>query len=345
LRARFSYSIHKLIILIFSKGLPLKNSTWKSFLSADTLSWLKDSEPWTQYRTLLDLECLSPEDEQMIQLKKAIQENPRIQSLVKETQSWFQVLPKRHDDARLSHYQLRMLSDMGFTVEDPQIATIVQMAKEHREEVTFAIRQALPARGKQPVTEDFDEWHSLPCDAPQISATLWSQGDRSSELQESINKILHRWSQDGGWFCHLFFVNSQFKKHGSGCMMSAIQTLEILAQQPDGDNHPAFNQAIKALEYHKELGKSLYYFGRSKKFWTLKYPFVWYNALYLGEVLSRFPSLHQHPLLVEILEWLLDSRMRRGGIGPLPCFGTIRAGTLRTKNSLRHGSPTWSLGF
>jgi hypothetical protein len=298
----------------------LDKRQWKTPIQPSTLSWLKSSEPWTQYRTLVDLEGLSPDDKSLVLLKKAIQEHPLVQTLIQETQKWFCNLPKRHDDARMSHYQLRMLSDMGLTLDDPQIASIVQMAKKHREDGTFAIRQALPARGQQPVTEDLDEWHSLPCDAPQISATLWSLGDRSPELQESITRILHRWSQDGGWFCHLFFVESQFKKHSAGCMISAIQTLEILSQQTDGVHHPAFAQAVKALEYHKGMGKSLYYFGRSKKFWTLKYPFVWYNSLYLGEVLSRFPSLHQNPLLVEILDWLLDSQDEEGRYRPTSMF-------------------------
>ncbi|MDA3850385.1 MAG: hypothetical protein PF447_03855 [Spirochaetaceae bacterium] len=46
-------------------------------------------------------------------------------------------------------------------------------------------------------------------------------------------------------------------------------------------NEGLIRRAIEPLIYHRELGKSLYYFGRSKKFWTFKYPFVWYNALYI----------------------------------------------------------------
>ena len=41
---------------------------------------------------------------------------------------------------------------------------------------------------------------------------------------------------------------------------------------------------------------------QAKRFWTLKYPFVWYNAYYLAEVLTRFESLKNYELVKELIE-------------------------------------------
>jgi hypothetical protein len=42
--------------------------------------------------------------------------------------------------------------------------------------------------------------------------------------------------------------------------------------------------------------------GQAKGFWTLKYPFVWYNAFYLAGVLTRFESLKNYELVKELIE-------------------------------------------
>jgi hypothetical protein len=42
--------------------------------------------------------------------------------------------------------------------------------------------------------------------------------------------------------------------------------------------------------------------GQAKRFWTLKYPFIWYDVPYLAEVLTRFESLKNYELIKELIE-------------------------------------------
>ena len=60
--------------------------------------------------------------------------------------------------------------------------------------------------------------------------------------------------------------------------------------------------------------------GRSKRFWRLKYPFVWYNALYVADVLSRFTHLKDEILLREMVEWILESQDENGRFAPTSMF-------------------------
>lgn len=137
---------------------------------------------------------------------------------------------------------------------------------------------------------------------------------------KSIDIIKDKWISDTGWFCHLFFVNSQYKKHNIGCMMAGLEALELFSLIPNQIEGEILKNAFNPLQYHKDYGKSLYYFGRSKKFWTFKYPFVWYNALYIADVLSRFDSFKDDTLLKEIIDWISASQDEDGRFQPTSMF-------------------------
>lgn len=291
---------------------------WKQPLKGDPTAWLLGSNPWTVYQTMQHL--VHTEDAVFADAKRHLLADVRIQHLIQEAARWFEVPPKRHDDAKMSHYQLKMLADFGLTVADPVIADIVEMAKSHMDQDYFAIKQALPERGSEVILDDsFDQWHALPCDAPVILTTLYRLGDRSESLMKAISAMQKAWLEPSGWFCHLFFVDSQFKKHGAGCMMAGLMALELFSLLPDVDSK-SIEHAFSTLVYHKDFGKSLYYFGRSKKFFTYKYPYVWYNALYMADVVSRYPQFRETDLMKELMTWLLDGQDEAGRYKPTSMF-------------------------
>ena len=84
--------------------------------------------------------------------------------------------------------------------------------------------------------------------------------------------------------------------------MAGLMALQVFSRIPELKESEFARNACAPIKFHKDSGKSLYYFGRSKKFWTLKYPFVWYNALYLAGVLTRFESLKNYELVKELIE-------------------------------------------
>jgi len=297
------------------------NEAWLSKLNENPIDWLLSSNPWTKYMTLIDLLETPQDSEVVIQAKKELAEAPFVSQLIHEAAGWFAVPPKRHDDSKMSHYQLKMLADFGFMESDDLIKPIVDLAMNHVDGGTFAIKQALPERGSNvEIDDNFDEWHALPCDSPLISSTLYRLGNRSEALMKSIDIIKEKWMSETGWFCHLFFVNSQFKKHQVGCMMAGLEALELFSLLPGGVDREILGKAFKPLQYHRDFGKSLYYFGRSKKFWTLKYPFVWYNALYVADVLSRFDIFRGEAVLKEIIDWILESQNEQGRFKPTSKF-------------------------
>ena len=295
------------------------SKTWTKYLKKNSIEWLLESNPWTRYRTLIDLLDKPETDIEVMDAKKQLLENEQINNLVLESSKWFPVLPKRHDDAKMSHYKLRMLADFGLTSDDRLIKDIITKIKEHKENNLFAIRQELPDRNRDKV-QSFETWHALPCDSPLITYILLALGDNSEEVLETVDFFRGEWEKKEGWFCNLFFVKSQFKKLQIGCPMAGLMFLEIMSSFDYNNKSDYLLNAYEPLKFHKEYGKSLYYFGRSKKFWTLKYPYVWYNALYIGDVLSRFKAFREEELLKEIIEWIIDCQDDEGKYTPTSMF-------------------------
>lgn len=290
------------------------SNDWLKYLNKSPVDWLLKSDPWTRYRTLVDLLGESVTNSSVKEARSDIGANPYVNSLIEDAYNWFTSKAKRHDDSTLSHYKLRVLTDFGLDITNSKVYEIVEKVKEHTDSELFAIRQELPKK------QSSGEWNALPCDSPIISSTLYRLGDRSKELLRSIDLLKSKWSSDSGWFCHLFFVESQYKKLGVGCPMAGLQMLELLSILPDKSEDIYINRVFEPIKYHKDCGRSLYYFGRSKKFWSFKYPFVWYNSLYMGDVITRFNVLKNSEVTKEIISWILESQDDRGQFRPTSMF-------------------------
>ena len=299
---------------------------WKKRLHGDPTPWLLESEePWTRYRTEIDLLETPVDSPELTKTKNEILKHPKTKQLIKEASGWLPVAPGRNSDPTISYYKLRMLTDFGFSQKDPGISGIIKKAIEHKENSLFAVRGAPPERAKkgekyQKPDSKADVWHISPCTSPIITYSLLSSGFESPDVKQSVSALKDLWPTEKGWFCHYFFVNSQFKKLNAGCPMAGLMTLEVFSQIPHLKESEYAQNAFSPLEFHWKHKKTIYYFGRSKKFWTLKYPFVWYNALYLADVLTKFDFLKKHKMVQEIIDWVESSQDGEGRFKPTSIF-------------------------
>jgi len=295
---------------------------WQKKLNDNPVPWLLESDARTKYRTMIDMLELPADDEGVMQARQEMLHDEKTSALLAATADWFPQSFTRHNDAKLTHYKLRMLADFGLTVQDAGISNIVAKATAHKDSGLYAIRQELPKKGEgfsKPNPES-DEWHAVPCDSPILTYTLKQLGYASDHLENAIDMIKKKWLDSQGWFCHFFFVDGMHKKLQVGCPMAGLQALELFSLVPELKESDCAKNAYEPIRFHHEYGKSVYYFGRSKKFWTMKYPFVWYNALYLADVLTRFESLKDELLIKELIDWILESQDEQGRFKPTSMF-------------------------
>ena len=160
----------------------------------------------------------------------------------------------------------------------------------------------------------------MPCDSPLITYALLLLGHNDEQVRKSTESTKKYGETKQGWFCFFFFVESQFKKHQTGCPMAGLMALQVFSQVPEVKESVFAQNAYEPIKFHREFGKSIYFFGRSKKFWTFKYPFVWYNALYLADVLTRFDFLKDEELVKKLIEWIEESQDENGRFKPTSIF-------------------------
>lgn len=282
---------------------------WKKRLNGDPIPWLLSSNPWTRYASMINLLNISPTSSEAKEAKKELLEHPLVIAQIKETEQWQIKAPSRYSSPNISYFKLRMLSDFGLDIHDPGIDQIVKNAIAHKIDGMFAVRGRTPEMRKQgieysPSDSYADIWHVAPCNSPMITYSLLNLGYLGDEVMNAVDMLKERWVTQQGWFCHFFFVDGQYKKLQAGCPMAGIMALEVFSLIQELKESEYAKNAFEPLLFHRNYGKSIYYFGRSKKFWTMKYPYVWYNALYLADVLTRFQFLKGNDLVEDLIKWI-----------------------------------------
>lgn len=271
------------------------------------VEWLLDSDPWTSYQTRTNLlhERLSPSVEK--EYKEKITSNAKIREIIKELQNYFPKIATRHTDSKLSHYKLRMLSDFGLNKDDG-ISKLIEEVESHTNNNLYAIRQQIPLKD----ADSSIEWNALPCDTPVILYSLKRMGINNERIVNQINLLKEYWGTSKGWFCYLPFVNGQFKKEQIGCPMAGVVALEVFSLDDGMKETTYVENAFRTIRHHYDIGQSIYYFGRGKRFHTFKYPYIWYNALYMADVLTRFYYIKQEPLVKELIKWIENNSDAEG---------------------------------
>jgi len=299
----------------------IMKTKWQDKLNDDPIPWLLESNPWTKYKTLVDLMEMSPLSNEVIKAKRQLFDHPQIKQLIAETSDWFPQCIARHDDSKLCYYKLMMLAEFGITTKDERIPNIIEQVLAHTDDDMFAVREVLPEKGDHSKPDlSVDEWHALPCDSPIMAYSLLRLNVSDPKITKAIDKLAEKWNTKEGWFCHFFFVDGMYKKLNISCQMAGLMALQVFSQTTNFKESPEARNAYEPLRFHREYGQTMYYFGRSKRFWTLKYPFIWYNALYLADVLTRFEFIKKEVLVKELIDWIENSQDNAGRFTPTAMF-------------------------
>lgn len=281
----------------------------------NTLNWLMESNSWTKYGVLKNILDIKDQEE-LKSAKRDLLNEPNVQKIILELNEWYPDSYTRHNDPKISHYKLMLLAEFGLTIDDPGIKEIIDKVKLNMDNDLYAMKQSLPERGGDlPVG-----WYALPCDSPIILYSLLLMGDRSSETLKAVDILAEKWKDPTGWFCNFFFVKGQFKKLNASCPMAGLMALQVFSLVDKYKESKSAENAFNSLVFHKDLKKNLYFFGRSKKFWTFKYPFVWYNAFYMAYTVSRFKQFKNSDLFNELREWICKSLDENGYIKATSMF-------------------------
>ncbi len=283
-------------------------------MTTDLIQWLLESdEPWTRYRTLVDL-LDRPEDDPEVQAARAdMLAHPQVQAMMAEATTWGDRPLKRHNDASHPIYKFSTLADFGVRADDAGIRSGIEAVMAHQSpEGAFQTVVNIPrAFGGT----DEDTWTWMLCDAPTLLYALLAMGLGDDELrpepaegrvQQAVDHLVSL-VDENGWRCRCAPELGKFRGPGrkaDPCPIVNVYALKALAQVPELLDSPATRAGAEMVVWHWEhqTERKIYMFGIGTTFRRLKYPFVWYDILHVVDVLSRFPFVHADPRFQEMVK-------------------------------------------
>ncbi len=283
-------------------------------MNIDLTQWLLESdEPWTRYRTLVEL-LDRPENDPEVQAARAeMLAHPQVQAMMAEAATWGDRPLKRHNDASHPIYKFSTLADFGVQADTPGMpASIAAVLSHQAPEGAFQTVVNIPrAFGGT----DEDTWTWMLCDAPTLLYALLAMGLGDDELrpepaegrvQQAVDHLVSL-VDENGWRCRCAPELGKFRGPGrkaDPCPIVNVYALKALAQVPELLDSAATRAGAEMLLWHWEhqTERKIYMFGIGTTFRKLKYPFVWYDILHVVDVLSRFPFVQDDPRFQQMVE-------------------------------------------
>jgi hypothetical protein len=272
----------------------------------DTIQWLLASdEPWTRYRTLVDL-LERPEGDADVQVaRREMLAHPQVQALIAATHTWGERALIRHNDASHPIHAFSTLADLGLRADDPESAAGIEALLAHPSP-QGAFQSVLNIHQRYGGTGE-DTWTWLLCDAPVLLYGLLAMGmGHDPDVQRAVAHLLSL-IEDNGWRCVGGPEVGKFRGPGrkaDPCPIANVYALRALAQVPGLVDSPAARTGAEMLLGHWErrAERKMYLFGIGTDYRRLKYPFVWYDILHVTDVLSRLPFVHADPRFRDMVE-------------------------------------------
>ena len=265
----------------------------------------KRLEPWTRYRTLVDLLDHPADAPTVRDARTDMLAHPQVQALVAATATWGDTALKRHNDASHPIYAFSTLADFGVRADDPGMAASIDAVLAHQS-AEGAFRTTLNINPRYGGSGE-DTWSWMLCDAPTLLYALLAMGlNEDGRIQKAVEHLVGL-IDENGWRCGCAPEFGKFRGPGrkaDPCPIVNVYSLKALSLLPDLLDSPATRAGAEMLLWHwqHQAERKIYMFGIGTTYRKLKYPFVWYDILHVIDVLSRFPFIHDDPRFRQMVE-------------------------------------------
>ena len=279
------------------------------------IDWLLEGEPFIAYRTRRDLLGQSESDPQVVDARRAMLADGRVQGLMAELSGWPGMVISSHKSAGQPFHKLTFLADLGLKAGDPGMDTIISRVLEHQsEEGPFQLPTNIPVHFGGTGQE---QWAWALCDAPLIVYALAGFGLGDDPGVRQAARYLAGLVRDNGWPCAVSKKLGKFRGPGrkdDPCPFATLAMLKALSALDDWRDSPECRTGAETLLslWAESLNQHPYIFYMGTDFRKLKVPFVWYDLMHVLDVLSRLPWLRDDPRLQDMLTMMMGKADEEG---------------------------------
>lgn len=262
-------------------------------MNEELIFWLLNSNPWTEYRTRLDLLNESPDSPQVRSARQQMVSHPLVTSIVEELALWPGTVISSHKSAGQFFHKLSFLADLGFKQQDSGISIIIEKILAHiSAEGPFQLQANIPVHfggtGQ-------DQYAWALCDAPIIVYSLAKLGLLNDERVVKAKDYLMSLGRLNGYPCVVSKELGKFRgpgKKDDPCPYATLIMLKLMNLSEADKTSDFANQSIESLLnlWKESKVKHPYMFFMGTDFRKLKAPFIWYDILHVADTLSNFPQ-------------------------------------------------------
>lgn len=277
---------------------------------------LNSDEPWTVYRTLVDIMELDEGDNNVMIAKKQVLDHLLVKGLIDELHQWPGTVISSHKSAGQLYHKLSFVADIGLKKEDDEIKGILKKVTEHESEEGLFQLPINTAKQLDGVMEE--KWAWALCDAPLLIYSVAKMGMADYVQVQTGIRFLASLARENGWPCAVSKELDRFRgpgRKGDPCPYANLIMLKLLAlfeeYKDSREAHIGVECLLGLWEKSKESHPYMFYMGTD--FRKLKAPYIWYDILHVVEVLSQYEFALKDHRFSEMLD-VINSKASKDGL-------------------------------
>ncbi|MFH2142868.1 MAG: hypothetical protein ABIJ97_10620 [Bacteroidota bacterium] len=281
----------------------------------DIIKWLLNSDPWTEYRTRIDLLDESHDDSMVKLARERMIKHSNVNSLIIELTDWPGTVLSSHKSASQSYHKLSFIADLGFVYDDPKISGIINKIFKHiSTEGPFQLPINIPVHFGG-LGQDQYAWAL--CDAPIIIYSLSKLGLHNNKQVIKAKDYLVKLGEENGYPCKVSKELGKFRGPGrkaDPCPYATMIMLKLINLYDSDKNSKYAIQSINSFLNLWEKSESLhpYMFYMGTDFRKLKAPLIWYDILHFADTLSNYSYAIKDKRFKEIVK-LIEQKADENG--------------------------------
>jgi hypothetical protein len=288
-------------------------------MSNPPVDWLLRSDPWTEYRTRIDLLREKIDSEAVALARSRMVNDPKVNRLMVSLTSWPGPVVSSHKSAGQFFHILPFLADLGLKENDePLSAVIEKILMLDSEEGPFGVIMNIPEHFGGAGT-DTPAWAL--CDAPRTVYALAKLGLKDHPKVLKARDYLVGLARKNGFPCVVSKELGKFRgpgKKDDPCPYATLIMLELMSIYPDLKNSSTAAHGVGSLldVWENSRTSHPYMFFMGTDFRKLKAPLIWFDILHAADVLSNFSQAIHDPRFMGMTEVIASKASPDGKFTP-----------------------------
>ena len=277
--------------------------------------WLLSSDPWTEYRTRLDLLDQLPDAPEVQSSAKRMKEHPRIRTILDSLTAWPGPVVNSHKSAGQFFHLLPFIADLGIThVDEPLPQVVGKILNLASDEGPFGVLMNIPVHFGGTGTDSV-AWAL--CDSPRTVYALAKLGLKDHIKVLKARDYLIGLARDNGFPCVVSKELGKFRgpgKKDDPCPYATLIMLELMSLYDDLRNSKMAQDSVESLLgiWENSMTRHPYMFFMGTDFRKLKAPLIWFDILHVADTLSNFPFASQDKRFINMLD-IISSKATADG--------------------------------